>query len=160
MVQYFQGDLLTSGCGAICHQTNCVGVMGSGIARQIRDSYPAAYEALRYRYNNGQVMLGECDFVFTELKSKNGHGYYGYVVNCYSQFNYLPRGVKHTDYDAFRACCKKIKKEFKYFTDFRIGFPYKIGSGLGGGDWEVMKNIIEEEFKDPEWRVEVWQLNC
>lgn len=159
MVQYFQGDLLTSGCDVICHQTNCMGVMYSGIARQIRMRYPESYEVLRHRFKNGKARLGECDFVLVRSENfTNGYGY-GVVVNCYSQFDYLPRGVKHTDYDAFRECCKKIKENFKA-TNFRIGFPYKIGSGLGGGDWEVMKNIIEEEFKDPEWRVEVWQPNC
>lgn len=160
MVSYYYGDLLTSGCEVIAHQCNCVGGMGGGIARQIRMAYPETYEALRERFENGLAKLGECDFV--ELKSKDPYDpaiTHNYVVNCYSQFEYLPRGVRHTDYDAFRACCKKIKERFEG-KNFRIGFPYKIGSALGGGDWEVMKNIIEEEFKDSEWRVEVWQLNC
>jgi len=160
MVQYFKGDLLESGCDVICHQTNCVGAMGSGIARQIRETYPETYEALRERFENGLAKLGECDFV--ELKSKDPYGpaiTNNYVVNCYSQFDCWPRGVRHTDYDAFRECCKKIKERFDG-KNFRIGFPYKIGSALGGGDWEVMKQIIEEEFKDNNWRVEVWQLNC
>ena len=160
MVQYFNGDLLASGCEVICHQTNCMGAMGGGIARQIRAVFPEAYQALRERFENGQAKLGECDFVEIDRKDpEDPFLTHDYIVNCYSQFDYLPRGVRHTDYDAFRTCCKKIKERFEG-KNFRIGFPYKIGSALGGGDWEVMKQIIEEEFKDNNWRVEVWQLSC
>ena len=93
MVQYFQGDLLTSGCDVICHQTNCMGVMYSGIARQIRMRYPESYEVLRHRFKNGKARLGECDFVLVRSENfTNGYGY-GVVVNCYSQFDYLRRCI-------------------------------------------------------------------
>lgn len=30
---YYKGDLLKSPCNMICHQVNCQGVMGDGIAK-------------------------------------------------------------------------------------------------------------------------------
>ena len=36
MVTIHEGDLLASNCEVICHQTNCMGAMGSGIAKAIR----------------------------------------------------------------------------------------------------------------------------
>jgi O-acetyl-ADP-ribose deacetylase (regulator of RNase III) len=43
MIHYVKGNLLDSNCDYICHQVNCQGVMGSGIARQIRERYPVVY---------------------------------------------------------------------------------------------------------------------
>ena len=37
MIKFFNGDLLKSGCDIICHQVNEYGVMGAGIAKQIKE---------------------------------------------------------------------------------------------------------------------------
>lgn len=150
MVKICEGDLLASHCNVICHQTNCMGVMGSGIARAIRASYPAAYQALVDRYARGEATLGSTDIVWNE----DGR----YVVNCYAQQNYLPRGVRHTNYEALQACLSDIKRTF-YGKDYVIGFPYKIGCGLGGGDWSVVYKMICDTFEGEEWNVEIWRLN-
>ena len=39
----------------------------------------------------------------------------------------------------------------------KVGFPYKIGCGLAGGDWDTIIRIIEEELGDLE--VEIYKLN-
>ena len=41
-----------------------------------------------------------------------------------------------------------MKKIYGYFhgEGLKFGFPY-IGAGLAGGDWEIIKSIIEEEMK-------------
>lgn len=153
MVTIREGDLLASDCEVICHQTNCQGVMGSGIAKAIRAAYPEAYQALRDRFCRGEAAVGEVDFVQTMRD-----GVPRCVVNCYGEYDYLPRGVVHTDYDGLRRCFKKIKHEFNG-KKVTIGFPYKIGCGLAGGDWEVVSKIVEEEFAGDEWRVELWRLN-
>ena len=48
MVSHINGDLLKVqkelNLDVICHQVNCQGVMGSGIAKQIRDTYPIVYD--------------------------------------------------------------------------------------------------------------------
>lgn len=142
------GDLLKSGCNVICHQTNCQGVMGSGIALQIRTQFPKVYKTFLDSYKQGKSKLGEIDVVQVEDK---------YIVNMYSQNKYLPRGVNHTSYDAFRACLRKIKERFiNERENITIGFPANIGCGLAGGDWSVVRDIIDIEFKD--WRVEIWKF--
>ena len=32
--------------------------------------------------------------------------------------------------------------------NYQINMPYFIGCGLGGGDWNIIKVILEEEFKN------------
>lgn len=57
------GDVLNTDCWIIAHQVNCQGVMGGGLARQIKDRYPDAYINYReyiedYKECNGTVPLG------------------------------------------------------------------------------------------------------
>lgn len=152
MVIQMKGNIFEGFCDIICHQVNCQGVMGSGIAKEIKDRFPVVYYEYRQTYKKKQNLLGNIDVVDV-CKGQR------YIINMYSQDNYLPRGIRHTDYDAFRKCLSKIKE---YFYDKRttvsIGFPYKIGCGLGGGDWDVIQSIINEEFNGNEWSVEIWKL--
>ena len=51
-VKYYNGDLLESGCDYICHQVNCQGVMGSGIAKSIREKWPVVFEKYKVFLDN------------------------------------------------------------------------------------------------------------
>lgn len=161
MVTHKNGDLLTSDCNVICHQVNCQGVMGSGIAKTIRDRYPRVYQQFVRRHQQQGSRLGDIDIIYQEDGTRKF-----YVINLYSQDKYLPRGVCHTDYDAFKECLRKLKDEITSYGEhcipkmkFKIGFPDHIGCGLAGGDWNIVKGIIEEEFSDKKWKVEIWKLN-
>lgn len=48
-VKVIDGDLLTTNANYICHQVNCQGRMGSGVARQIREKYPTVYQWYKVR---------------------------------------------------------------------------------------------------------------
>ena len=37
-------NLLNIRSGVICHQVNCIGAMGAGLALQIRNKWPIVYE--------------------------------------------------------------------------------------------------------------------
>ena len=160
MITYKKGDLLKSHCNIICHQANCQGVMNNGIAKQVRERFPSCYGSYKefVSCKGKDMCLGDVYF----YRAQGGT----VIANMFSQFDYLPRTARHTDYDAFRSCCRYIK-QFVLFDNFhsydyvratRIGFPFKIGCGLGGGDWEIIAKIIEEEFGSPEWNVEIWEL--
>ena len=71
------------------------------------------------------------------------HGFY--VVNAYTQFDHDPKeGERLVEYGAVRSCFAKVKRAF---AGWRIGYP-KIGCGEAGGDWEVVKRIIDDELVD------------
>ena len=163
MVKYFDGDLLKSDCNVICHQVNTLGVMGAGIALQIKNEYPGCFQKYKeicdYFKDEqdkliGRVLLWEDNILGIPSVSVK------LIANFFSQIG-LGRNVQ-TDYKAFRACCKELKGDLKYYfpitgDTFKIGFPYKIGCGLAGGDWNIIKQIIEEEFADDIWNVEIWR---
>ena len=73
------------------------------------------------------------------------------VVNAYTQYNFGKVKRQYVDYDAVRSCFKEIKTTF---SGHRIGFPL-IGAGLGGGDWDVISRIIDEELEGEDFTLVV-----
>ena len=122
-------DVIVHGCNCFCN-------MGAGIAKTIKQNFPEAYKADLETRKGIKSKLGSCSFAY--IKSLNMA-----IANAYTQFKY-GRDKMHVDYRAVRSCMAQIAKEF---PDERIGLP-KIGAGLAGGDWDKIKNIIEEELKD------------
>ena len=45
------GNVLDSNADVIIHQVNCQGVMGSGVAKQVKDRYPVVYEMYKAKCN-------------------------------------------------------------------------------------------------------------
>lgn len=158
MVNYKNGDLLSSDCNVICHQVNCKGVMNAGLAKQIRNRYPQVYDVFMCSYAAKTNRLGQIDVVYIQQESR-------FIINIYAQENYQPRGERHTDYEAFRKGLIEIKREINDYKTahgsekkFKVGFPDHIGCGLAGGDWETVKKIIVDEFSNADWDVEIWKL--
>ncbi len=44
MIKIVNGSILQSKVPYICHQVNCMGAMGTGVAKQIKALYPSVYE--------------------------------------------------------------------------------------------------------------------
>lgn len=101
-----EGDLMKlAGQGrfdVIIHGCNCFCTMGAGIAKAIRDQFPAAYEADLATEKGSREKLGS--FSSAEV-SIDDHRLT--VVNAYTQFNYRGAGVK-ADYEAFERCFAKF----------------------------------------------------
>lgn len=139
MVNYVKGNLLDSNCDYICHQVNCQGVMGSGIARQIRERWPEVYKDYREWYElitrNRAIMLGANTYTPVDDYTKT-------VVSMAAQYWCGYDGQKYTSYDAFYSCLKQIVIDIP--KGKKIGFPKNIGCGLGGGNWKVISTLIEE----------------
>lgn len=138
MVNYVKGNLLDSDCDYICHQVNCQGVMGSGIARQIRERWPRVYESYKhyvdYHNKRGEGLLG--NILISNISQPTR------VINMFSQDMYGYDGNRYTSYDAFAHCLSKI--DLHVANGRSIGFPKNIGCGLGGGNWKVISALIEE----------------
>lgn len=58
-IKYVKGNLLDFvSWNTILHITNCQGVMGSGVALQIKEEYPQAYNDYKKAYDEGKLKLG------------------------------------------------------------------------------------------------------
>lgn len=148
MVHYVKGDLLASDCQYICHQVNCQKKMGSGIAKQIREKWLAAYEI--YMTEAKPEILGQIRFAFLR-----GNIPIQCVVHMFAQEYYGYDGRRYTSYDAFWSCLGEIKT--KVPKGRKIGFPKGIGCGLGGANWEVIRTMIEEVLGE-EYEVYIYEL--
>ena len=161
MIYWKKGNLLESDCDYICQQVNCMGKMNSGIAKQIREKWPVVYQNYMAKCNfshpsgyiRPELLLGDIQIVglwddYNETK------FHQSVINMYSQLNYGYDGRRYTSYDAFWNCVNLIKQSVP--TDKKIGFPYNIGCGLGGANWNVILTMIDTVLAD--YTVEIYVL--
>lgn len=112
----------------IVHGCNCFNTMGAGIALQIKNKYPAAYEA------DTNTIKGYKDKLGNYTSAKVGDLT---IVNAYTQYRPGLNDLKE-NYSAIHNVMKKIAVDFQ---GKRIGLPF-IGAGLAGGDWNIIKDII------------------
>ena len=139
MVTYVKGNLLDSDCDYICHQVNCQGVMGSGIARQIRERWPWVFNSYRNYCCDRNLKSSELLGCIWGVALKDTDQW---VINMFSQDRYGYDGMRYTSYDAFARCLSAMRGRLP--PDKTIGFPKNIGCGLGGGNWKVISALIEE----------------
>jgi O-acetyl-ADP-ribose deacetylase (regulator of RNase III) len=132
-MKVIKGDLLAIESGIICHQVNCKGVMGAGLAKSLRAKYPVCFESYSKYCNAGQFKLGMVQFCKVNPQL--------FICNLAGQNSY-GTGKRQTDYDALVACLTKL-----HAKSIELGLipyiPYKMGCGLAGGDWNVVSNLIE-----------------
>lgn len=148
--EYKKGNLLTSNCEYICHQVNCQGVMGSGIAKQIRETYPYVYTqylALKDKMSL-KLMLGYIQIVPITATDCSKH-----IINMFAQEYYGYDKKQYTSYDAFYNCLVKIKRWVP--KGATIGFPYRIGSDRGGANWDVIESMIKSLLEE-DYTVEIY----
>ena len=156
-IKYITGNLLDSDAPIIAHQVNCEGVMGAGVAKYIREKYfdiMITYSKWCKNYTT-QSLLGKVLDYFTDTNQ--------IIVNCFAQAK--TGSGRMTNYEAFYTCLENLKDEADYYGDcygfeHRIAFPYKIGCGLGGGDWEVILAMIKSVFgRDGDYTIEFWAID-
>ncbi|MBA3012146.1 MAG: macro domain-containing protein [Proteobacteria bacterium] len=134
------GDLiqlaLSGKFDVIIHGCNCFCSMGAGIARQIRDTFPLAYEADLETVSGDKKKLGSYSQATLKVGKKDLA-----IINGYTQYHYSGSMVL-ADYAAIDCLFARVKMDFSGKT---IGYP-KIGAGLAGGDWKKISDIINRHL--------------
>ena len=133
MISYVKGDLLGATQRVLVHGCNNHGVMGSGVARQIREKWPNVYEVYSLKHKVFGLELGDIIPVGT-LDGK-------IIVNAVTQDGFGRDGSRYVDYDAIETCFRKINDRVDVWEVAEVAMP-RIGAGLGGGDWSIIEKII------------------
>ena len=133
MINYVTGDLLGATQRVIIHGCNAQGVMGSGVARQIRQRWPNVYEVYALRHRVFGLGLGE----IVPVATLDGR----IIVNCITQDGFGRDGRRYVDYDAIDRCLALVNDRVQGWEATEVAMP-RIGAGLGGGDWEVIEQIV------------------
>ena len=139
-IEYRQGDLFSTEIELILHGCNSKGVMGSGVAKIVRDRFPGTYAAYQLWCSKG-FRLGQ----YLAVPERNK-----VIINAVTQQEYGkvaiqtgPNPVRYVSYDAVAEIMHSLNK---VYTGSTIAMP-TIGAALGGGDWSVISTIIESELK-------------
>lgn len=119
-------DVVVQGC-------NCFNTMGGGIAREIRERYPAAAAADAATVRGDYTKLGNWTVGLNDLGDRKF-----LIINAYTQFN-MSTGEDVFEYTAFQLILQKL---VRLYGNYSIGLPY-IGMGLAGGDKDIIIPMIE-----------------
>lgn len=135
MIVTNKGDLIKEvQRGFIVHGCNMQGVMGSGVARGIKSTYPSAFKVYEQQLRRGAAELGDISAVAINPEL--------YIVNALTQGSY-GSGLQ-VSYDAISIAFQKLahfSKVVDPLNEWPICFPL-IGAGRGGGDWKLIEQRI------------------
>ena len=137
MITFIKKDVTTALGATIVQGCNAQGVMGSGVARAIRDKWPgvfADYANLCDMFRRDQTVLLGMSVVYTDPLSNTK------IVNGITQVFYGKDGQKYANPEAIRAVlltATGIALEQTYEDDglASVHLP-RIGCGLGGLSWD------------------------
>lgn len=141
----------------ILHQTNCLGIAGAGVARQIRDAFPGWYQEYKSwcdREEQKDSLLGTVHSYFVRPDLA--------ICSAFAQLG-ISKAEPVTDYTAWDAIMRRIERETaaknaKDSMNWEIRIPHGIGCGLGGGDWKTMRDMFEFYFGKSPVRLVICRL--
>lgn len=136
-IEYIVGDLFKTDAEVIAHGCNAQGVMGSGVARTVRDDYPKAYQDYVAAYDKIGLRLGA---VIYSMVNPNL-----IIANMITQERFGHGGTRWVSYDAIATAMETLNKDCRVFGVNQVAMPM-IGAGLGGGNWDIIEQIIESSM--------------
>lgn len=129
--------------------------MGSGVARALFEKWPQVKELYHSWFeefdagDKGIKALGRIDDLLTKDNKV--------IVNCFTQQFFGPGDKRYLSYDALVSCMSRLYMCCEYYKVNEIAIP-KIGCGLAGGSWPIVKSILEDAFP-PDFEIKVYVLD-
>lgn len=137
-----KGDLLDlyrrNVIDCLSHCSNCQGKFGSGIALQIKNQFPKAYEAYKDYEESFGLELGTISI---------GQDYNKAIINLHAQHSY-GSGKRFVNYEALYVALEKARKYMITNEYYTIGFPRLMAADRAGGDWRIVEKMIEVVFEN------------
>lgn len=143
-----EGDIWATDCQVIVIPTNCVGVMGKGLAKQLKERHPHVYLVYKYLYNRNQLRIDRPDLIRD-------------AVNLDKLFLLFPTKKHWRDPSELLW----VQENLKWITrnhpegDLQgltsIAIP-PLGCGLGGLPYEAVKALMIEHLSSVEFDVHLY----
>jgi len=150
MFEVVTGDLLESKETYLCHQCNCITTRSKFLAEIIFTAFPYADI---YSKREKPSQLGT---IIIEGDGKSQR----YVINLLGQF-YPGRKYPDSTFDGtkirlrhFKSCLEKMEE-----LEGDFAFPWRIGCGAAGGDWDLYFEILEKFEKSINGDVIIYRLD-
>lgn len=136
MIKEVKGNLLEAKEFIIAHQVNCKGVMGAGVAKQIKEKLLPKEAFTKYyilcKQYPANILLGH-----VQLCHIHTNGQPKIIANLFAED--VPAGKKlDTNYKALQKCLDQLFED-KHCT---FALPGYLGCGLAGGDWDLVYDMI------------------
>jgi O-acetyl-ADP-ribose deacetylase (regulator of RNase III) len=129
------GNLLDAKEKIIAHGCNCRGVMGSGVAKLIKEKWPIAFREYAEDLSHDVTSLGDSTITFVDDDKC--------IFNLLTQEDYGTES-RMVNYAAIVTSLKDAIENYSIETGElvrNIAIP-KIGAGLGGGNWKIIHQIL------------------
>lgn len=152
MISFKIGDLLDTADMFIAHGCNTQGVMGSGVAKAIREEYPDAFQAYQNMHRMNGLILGTAHYAICPGKV---------IFNCMTQDYYGHDGKAYAKCDAIESSLDSVCATISSWVDIKgfrtLSIPL-IGCGLGGLRIEDVQPILLKLSTKYSILFNVWEL--
>lgn len=138
------------GINNIAHSCNTLNIMGGGIAKQIKSRYPLVWEVDCTATEQQSNKLGS--YSKATVKSMFLPDERGRIYNMYTQAN-IGADRRQVNYEAFYCALKAVQEDLLFIQHETgqpqvLGLPHGISCGLAGGNWDIIKAMIDDIFVD------------
>jgi O-acetyl-ADP-ribose deacetylase (regulator of RNase III) len=141
-----EGDIVTTDVDAIVNTVNTVGVMGKGLALQIKNAFPDVFKEYALACKEHAVTVGRMHVVHRSTSPR-------FVINFPTKTHW--RHPSKLEY--IESGLADLVTQVRKLGIRSIAIP-ALGSGLGGLDWDDVKPRIIEAFGPrPEVRVVLFE---
>jgi hypothetical protein len=121
--------------------------MGSGVALGVKNTWPHVYVDYmkHHEYDASGLKLGRA---YNVPASKDLM-----IWNAITQGNF-GRGQRQVSYDAIATCFEEVNDFIKADIEADVEYSHEvhipmIGAARGGGNWEIIREIIEQTMDYP-----------
>jgi O-acetyl-ADP-ribose deacetylase (regulator of RNase III) len=139
MIRYQTGDILKSDAEALVNTVNTMGVMGKGIALQMKEAFPANFKEYQTICKSGQLQPG------TLLCVWDTNLIYGrkLVINFPTKTNWrLPSQLIYVEKGLIALRAILLERQVS-----SVALP-PLGCGNGGLDWSIVKPLMVKYLHD------------
>jgi len=132
MIEFKKGDMFKEHSDNIICTVNSVGVMGTGVAKEVKNRFPEASKYYVYKCKKGLISEGDvwiCDDIYTS-------------VIFFATKNHWRNDSNYSMIDI--GLTKLVGLIYKN-NIHSLTMP-KIGCGNGGLDWDIVKDMIKRKL--------------
>jgi len=131
------------------HVCNNVNIFGGGFTKDLADKYPIVKE--NFHLLGSAAKLGKVQYI--EVEKNTTYGYKLIIANMIAQDGTIsPKNTRPLNYAALAFCMTDVR-QYCYSlvnnlesSSIEIHAP-KFGSGLAGGDWTFIQELIIDIWK-------------
>ena len=146
MITFTTGDIFQCKVQAIVNPVNCVGVMGKGLALSFKHRYPQNFKVYEKACTENRVKTGEMLIYATGLSVPQ------YIINFPTKLHWRdPSRIEYIENGLVGLKNIIVKLNIQ-----SIAIP-ALGAGLGGLDWNVVKNLIVSSLQDLDTDIIVYE---